>query len=198
MGARLSSWWQKIRLGLSSWWQKIRQHPVMGAVIIVAIVVGVALIVVIVLGYLYHWEWTGLNGGYSKITRKNIMVDGKPADADQALAKTLWDWLQLLIIPLVLALGGFMFNVLRDRTEHSIAEDNQRETALQAYFDKMSELLLSKPLHELAEDEEARQIARVRTLTVLRRLDTERKVSVLQFLQEAALINKDKPIVKLG
>ena len=141
--------------------------------------VGIALIVVIALGYQFNWSWTGL-GSYT------------------APKKTLWDWLQLLIIPLVLALGGFMFNVLRDRTEHSIAEDSQRETALQAYFDKMSELLLSKPLHELAEDEEARQVARVRTLTVLRRLDTERKVSVLQFLQEAALINKDKPIVKLG
>ncbi len=66
--------------------------------------------------------------------------------------------------------------------------DNQRETALQAYIDKMSELLLKENLRESAEDSEVRQIARVRTITILRRLGADRKGSVLQFLHEAGLI----------
>jgi hypothetical protein len=52
--------------------------------------------------------------------------------------------------------------------------DNQRDTALQAYIDKMSELLLDKKLRESAEDDEVRLIATVRTRAVLARLDDER------------------------
>jgi Pentapeptide repeats (8 copies) len=80
-----------------------------------------------------------------------------------------------------------------------------REAALQAYIDKMSELLLKEHLGcELTskgkltpEEEEARKIARVRTLTVLPRLDANRKRSVLQFLYESHLIDKDKRIIDL-
>ncbi len=42
-----------------------------------------------------------------------------------------------------------------------------------------------------------RKIARVRTLTVLPRLNGRRKRSVLQFLNESGLIDKDKRIVDL-
>jgi len=85
--------------------------------------------VLIAAGYIFNWDWTGLS------------------------RKTLWDWLQLLILPAVLALGGYLFNYttskneqkstqLRDQTERDIALDNQCEAALQTYIDKMSELLL--------------------------------------------------------
>ena len=76
-------------------------------------------------------------------------------------------------------------------------KDNQREAALQAYIDKMSKLLLAKNLRHSIEDEEVRKIARVRTLTVLRRLDAERKGSVLQFLHESTLLGKEGPIIDL-
>ncbi len=86
------------------------------------LVVLLALLVVIILGYSFNWSWTGLHG------------------------RTLYDWLQLLIIPAVLAVGGYLFNYtttraeqrntqLRDQTEQEIASDSQRETALQAYID---------------------------------------------------------------
>lgn len=75
--------------------------------------------------------------------------------------------------------------------------DNQRETALQVYFDKMSELLLIHKLRASAEDNEIRKIARARTLTVLPRLDRKRKRSLLQFLYESCLIEKANRIVDL-
>src|SRR5260370_24542111 len=81
--------------------------------------------------------------------------------------------------------------------EQEVATDNQRETLLQAYIDKMSELLVEKQLHKSAPEDELREIARVRTLTVLSRLDGPRKRSVLQFLHEASLIDKDKHIIDL-
>jgi len=76
-------------------------------------------------------------------------------------------------------------------------QDNQREAALQAYIDHTSKLLLAKNLRHSTEDEEVRKIARVRTLTVLRRLDAERKGSVLQFLHESTLLGKEGPSIDL-
>jgi uncharacterized protein YjbI with pentapeptide repeats len=64
----------------------------------------------------------------------------------------------------------------------------------------MSELLLANHLQKLGADEEAnevREIARIRTLTVLRRLDSERRGNVLDFLHEAGLISKNKCIIYL-
>src|SRR5205814_6671660 len=135
-------------------------------------------------------------------------------------AKTLWEWLQLLIIPLVLAVGGFWFSqIQKDReqkaaeqrtqiereaaekraeTEREIAQDNQREMALQEYIDKMSELLLHEKLRESAELDEIVTIARVRTLTVLPRLDAKRKKSLLEFLKAARLISINEHVIDLG
>ncbi len=178
---------------LRSWWQKTSKT--LDAVVILMLVVLIALVVVIILGYANNWNWTGLHG------------------------RTLFDWLQLLIIPAVLAVGGYLFNYTtgrnerqaneqraqterdaaakRDQTERDISLDNQREAALQAYIDSMSELLLHEKLRESDKDDEVRTIARVRTLRVLPRLDDGRKLSVLSFLLESDLINKDDPIIVL-
>jgi hypothetical protein len=201
MGARFRSWWQIIRKLLA----------VVG--IIVACALGTALIVGIIGGYLFNWNWTGLR------------------------QKTLWDWMQLLFVPVVLAVAGFWFNhrerkaaelradnerkaaelradnerkaaefgaeaereieQQRAKTERDIAEDNQREAALQAYINEMSELLLHENLRESKEEDEVRKIARVRTITVLPRLDGKRKGRVLQFLHESGLIEKGNSIVDL-
>jgi uncharacterized protein YjbI with pentapeptide repeats len=76
----------------------------------------------------------------------------------------------------------------------SIALDQRRtrHEALQTYLAKMSELLLDKKLHEKKADyDPARVTARLQTLAVLERLDAERKRTVLLFLREAQLINRD-------
>lgn len=102
------------------------------------------LIMVIILGYIFHWDWNGLFGGYPKITTK-----GKITESEQPPAKTLWDWLLLLAviaIPLAAGLGAAWFtakfNEQQNLIGHVIASDNQRETALQEYIKAMSELLL--------------------------------------------------------
>jgi len=148
-------------------------------------------------------SWTGLNATDFTSTPQNIT-----RTIAYLPGKTLWDWLQLLIIPAVLAVAGYIINLTisrgeqeatkqRDKTEHDISLENQREKALQDYIDKMSELLLEKKLRDSAENDEVRKIARVRTLTVLRRLDAFRKTSVFQFLYESGLIDKDKCIIDL-
>lgn len=111
--------------------------------------------------------------------------------------------MQLLIIPVVLAIASYMFSLTinknerkaadqRNQTEREIAQDNQRETALQEYIDKISELLLRENLRKSQVKDEVQIIARVRTLTTLSRLDNVRKGILLKFLYESNLINGDE------
>ena len=153
-----------------------------------AMVLLVGVVVLIIAGYIFKWDWTGFNEH-----RGPNILQYQPA-------KTLWDWLQLLgvlAIPVVVVLGVAWFTTRQGQVSDAENKDNQREAALQAYIDNMLELLLAKNLRSSTEDEEVQKIARVRTLTVLRRLDAERKGSLLQFLQESGLIGKDKRVINL-
>lgn len=101
-----------------------------------------------------------------------------------AADKTVWDWIKALILPFVIAalgtFGGAWFT--RERS---------RDTALQAYLDKMSELLIDKRIHrEYSRYAVTRVTARAQTLAVLNQLDGKRKRTVLVFLREARLINR--------
>src|SRR5215210_3272801 len=88
--------------------------------------------------------------------------------------KTLWDWLQLLLVPAMLALVGFLLAV-QQQAEESRAQDE----ALQAYLEGMGNLVLDEGLLSSQEDEEVRTLARARTLTILGRVDGARKRSVV-------------------
>lgn len=119
--------------------------------------------------------------------------------------KTLWDWMQLLVIPLVLAIGAFYLERSeravdrktaedRARLERELATDRQQEAALQAYLDRMAELLeKEKPLSP--ENEAMWNVARVRTLTVLRGLIAARNGTVLRFLRDIGLAGKQESIL---
>ena len=141
--------------------------------------------------------------------------------------KTLWDWLDLLIIPVVAALGGFWLNrtsqriervraerehqIERDRAdrerqlEREIASERNQEAALQAYLDRMTDLLLREKLRDSKPGDEVRTVASTRTLTVLRGLDRERKNAVVWFLVDSSVVSADPrqkdasgPIVSLA
>lgn len=168
------------------WWLKNER-----LIIIIVVVIIVVLIAFAFLVYIFGWNWTGINGGYSKITTTRT-THGVITTTEQLFTKTLWDWLQLLIIPLALAIIAILFNRAERKNEQRIASDNQQEAALQEYIKEMSELLLHENLRESQPGDEVRTIARVRTLTVLRRLDTKRKGSLLMFLYESNLIVKIK------
>jgi hypothetical protein len=115
--------------------------------------------------------------------------------------KTLWDCLQLLIVPLVLVIGGFSLTTLQDSRQRAIEDQRAQDTALQAYLDQMGNFLLEKDLRTSKEDSEVRTLARARTLTVLARMDASRRQDVIQFLVEAELVQEVKgrePIIGLG
>lgn len=133
--------------------------------------------------------------------------------------KTLWDWLELLIVPIVIAFGGLWFNLSQRKTELEIADRNREEdkilaaermdlerelarekdqiTILDSYLDRMNNLLLSYELRNSDHRDEVRTIARARTIATLINLDAKRREQVLQFLIEAGLIKNDETIVFL-
>jgi uncharacterized protein YjbI with pentapeptide repeats len=133
----------------------------------------------------------------------------KPWTLREFGGKTLWDWLQLLIVPVVLSLITVVFAWQQDirqdqiekkraKAERELAKERAQDEALQAYLDQMSNLLLERNLRESAQDSEVRSLARARTLTVLSRLDSARKERLLQFLYEAGLLHKENPVVDLN
>ena len=125
--------------------------------------------------------------------------------------KTVWDWLQLLIVPLMLALitVGFAWyqnaqqNDVEDRraqAERDLAEQRAQDEALQAYLDQMNTLLLEHNLRNSKEDSGVRTLARARTLTVLETVNSSRKTRLMQFLTEAELVQDESetdPIIPL-
>src|SRR5260370_42121058 len=108
-----------------------RRFVIAGATVIIC------LIGLIVAGYRFNWDWTGFNG-YNKVTITHT-ISGTNAGTvtkteEYQPEKGLWDWLQLLIIPLALAIIAVFFNRSERKNEQRIAADNQQETALQEYI----------------------------------------------------------------
>ncbi len=89
---------------------------------------------------------------------------------------------------LVLAGGALYLNRSERNTECENATDRQQEAALQVYIDRMSELLLKEKLRT-TDIQEVRDLARTRTLSILRVLDKRRSNLVFQFLREANLVD---------
>src|SRR5829696_7313619 len=71
---------------------------------ILAIVIGLAIVIIAVCGYVFEWPWTGIT---------------KPKQ------RTFWDWLKLLIVPAVLALGGYLFTRSENRRAQGVAEQQR-------------------------------------------------------------------------
>jgi uncharacterized protein YjbI with pentapeptide repeats len=144
---------------------------------IVGVLAAVTAVAFVVVAYRRRWGWTGFS---------------EPA-GEAPRGKTLWDWLQLLIVPAVLVGAAFALNLAqssrdqrredrRAAVERSIALEQRREDALAAYLDEMAALLRHGQV--------ARQtlaMSRTLTLSVLRRLDGQRKGFVVQFLAEGGL-----------
>jgi uncharacterized protein YjbI with pentapeptide repeats len=105
--------------------------------------------------------------------------------------KTLWDWLQLLIVPAILIGVTFAWSATQSRSDNRREDRRSQDATLQAYLDQMSGLMLDKRLLSSPFNAPVRSVARTVTLTTLRRLEGERKAEVVRFLHEAGLIDRE-------
>jgi hypothetical protein len=124
--------------------------------------------------------------------------------------KTLWDWMSLLGVPLVLTILGYKLQQL----ERAQTIEHGKEEALLNYLGHVSDLLIEKNLIAKAKAarsdskknegyrqidlpdrdslDAAKDVIRARTLSILRLLgnDGDRKGSVISFLVEANVISQ--------
>src|SRR5215470_12295162 len=77
----------------------------------------------------------------------------KAPDEEVQPAKTLWDWLQLLIVPVILIGVTFAWSATQTRSDNkredrriaadrAAAEQARQDATLQGYLDEMSKLML--------------------------------------------------------
>lgn len=136
------------------------------------------------LPWLYSQGWSGL--GASSIEK-------------DFREKKLWDWMELFLVPAILIWGAWFLNRSERKSEKLIAMEQLQEASMLSYLDKMTELMLDKGL-VYTKNEENRvvdDIARARTLTVLRGLDGIRKGIVIEFLARANLIDSNLTVINL-
>jgi hypothetical protein len=171
------------------------------------------LVTLVVLSYLIY---IGYGLGWTGFGPSRIQEGVQPG-------KTLWEWLGLLFVPTMLAVGGFLLNRWQKRHEDRIqqAQEHQQELieearrereeaaaiqraqdeALRAYLDQMSNLMvdreLRKKLREESEDPDEHRLAQARTLAILLGLDRDRKKFPLKLIYELRLITKEEPILNL-
>ncbi len=180
--------------------------------------VALALLVLLWGGYAGDWYWTGFAPRPPAHPHHLSHSSTPPSPTKQEPEKKLlWDWMSLLIVPLVLATGGIWFNMQQNaadnarsdeqhRVDLNIADNQTQDTVLDTYIDRLSDLLLTSNLGNSSSASEVAAVARARTITVLQRFhpDTlrggysDRKGLLLRFLFEAGLINTPVGIVNLA
>lgn len=155
-------------------------------------------------------DWTGLNSEPDvSVVTETIEKKGEITTLKRITTQepdsgpTLIDWVNTLVAPFSLSILGFWFQQQQEKRaeeqaelDKQIAYTNLCEEALQAYFDRLAELLLDQKLAILTKDDLVQEVAlnviRARTLSILRQLgeDRERKSNVVRFLIDAELMSK--------
>lgn len=121
-------------------------------------------------------EWTGF-GPYQEIT-------------GVARGKTLWDWLELVIVPVAIAFVVFIYTQFEKKKNKRVEDENYNSNLLESFFKTITELLLKDDLKGDLNKKRI-SIARSRIIMIFGQLDGQRKGQVLQFLYESDLIDKE-------
>lgn len=123
-------------------------------------------------------------------------------------AKNLWDWLQLLAIPVFIGVGAWWLGsslwatgqsvvAQRQSAERELEASREHRAALEAYFESMTELMLNGHLRSVGNrDTLVRTVAQARTLALLRSVGGKQKGEAVQFLYDSGLIGTSR-IVEL-
>jgi uncharacterized protein YjbI with pentapeptide repeats len=123
--------------------------------------------------------------------------------------KSLWEFLDLLIVPMALAIIGFGFTAQqqarqtqiekqRDERAQAVEEQRAQNAALQAYLDQMNHLMLEKDLLISEEGDTVFTLAQARTTTGITQLDGEHNQAMTRFLHDSGLLREPALLAKAG
>jgi uncharacterized protein YjbI with pentapeptide repeats len=110
----------------------------------------------------------------------------------------LWDWVGVLIIPVVLTAGAALLTNAQVQRETKAAHLRAQDEALQQYLDQVSGLLveLEQPQKPMSFALFSR-LVQARTLTLLLKLDRDRKRQPLKLIAQLELIERQNPLLSL-
>jgi uncharacterized protein YjbI with pentapeptide repeats len=157
------------------------------------VIVGVVLLIWV--GYTIGSRIMGFGPHVVKLTETFEYKNGNPVKKSETherqTSRTFWDWMTVLTISAALAFVSLMFTSRQAAQQQQIQDEQVKDTALQAYLDQMTQMMLDdkNPLSESKRGDEERTVARVQTVTALKRLDGEHNKIVMTFLRESGLIN---------
>jgi hypothetical protein len=114
--------------------------------------------------------------------------------------KTLWDWLELVIVPIVIAAAGFLLSIAAERErqleqrERELFQQSERaqDSALQAFLDQLSHSDTYRELRTAPASGRKRAVQRAKMQTLLMQLNGPRKGVLLSFLHGAKLTRKKR------
>ena len=109
--------------------------------------------------------------------------------------RTLWDWLELLLIPIFLTTGAWIVSYFDKKTSLETEKENQMQKILDAFIDKISSFYLKEEItctSKLSSGLE--KVLRTQVLSALRQLDPNRKAELLQIIYEMNFIQNEPKI----
>jgi uncharacterized protein YjbI with pentapeptide repeats len=107
---QIRQWLRQDYLYIRAFWPR-RKH------ILIAAIAAYIILLLATVGR--QWEWTG--------TGKEAMVPGATIIQVYEPDKDLWDWMQLLLVPAVLAIGGLLFQRAENRYQLELQERRSKE-----------------------------------------------------------------------
>jgi hypothetical protein len=135
----------------------------------------------------------------NKVPTQDQIPQSKPWTLREFGGKMVWDWMDLLIVPIMLSLITVVFTWQQDARQQriedqraesalTIQQQNAQDDALQAYLDQMTQLILDRKLLAAEEGDSVYTLAQARTSTVITRLDADHNRIVTRFLSDSGLL----------
>jgi hypothetical protein len=148
--------------------QKPRWQPTRKQLLWAGGITTLAFLLIVICGYLFGWKWTGLP------------------------KKTLWDYLELLIVPAALALGVYWLN--RRQEERGREADAERERYRQAQEARREHEREADAAQREREREAAEEGRRQRELEVESQRAQDAALQAYLDQMSQLLLDKDKPL----
>jgi uncharacterized protein YjbI with pentapeptide repeats len=162
--------------------------------------------ILILIGVGYRCEWTG----FEERDRE------KSETGEIQRRKTLWDWMDLLLVPLMIAGIASWFTWWQNNSQQALEarqraqeqallvrqiaqlqESQAQYSALQSYIDQMTQLINERNLSGSEEGDRVFTLAQARTTTTIMQLDGEQNQALTRFLSGSGLLREPPLLAKV-